>query len=195
MFDKRILNSIKTAGVLLLYKDRFAFMVGPNQSCRKLGVVRLGGHKERNEGIISCIKREVMEEASVNITIVSAPTTYYKAYWDEKGCQKVEHLPLEIKPIIVVGNRGRSTALYLARTEQCPIPAAEAHGILLLSKQDIRRLCSEPITLAQFVEQGGTLLQREDLDFELELEAGPHLKFLRALMDMDQALLEDFMKE
>lgn len=41
-----IYNSVQTVGAFVIYKDKFAFMIGPNKEKNKLGIVRFGGHVE-----------------------------------------------------------------------------------------------------------------------------------------------------
>jgi hypothetical protein len=83
-------ESIKTAGVYLLHNNRFAFMVGPDKSGESLGIVRLGGHVEDKEDILSCVRREVREEASANIIMEPSPITYYKTSWDTEACTLID---------------------------------------------------------------------------------------------------------
>lgn len=193
MFDIDLPSSIRTAGVYLLYRNKFAFMIGPNKNGDKLGIVRLGGHLEENEGIIDCVKREVREEASVDINVVSSLITYYKSSWEEESYEVKDKKIFDINPILVVGDKTRATALYLAYTEKQMVPAAEAHGIILLNEKEIVKICSEQLTLADFVNSGGDLLQSQKMNFALELNSGPHLRVLSRLMDTDGELIRRFM--
>lgn len=45
MFDLSVFNEFKTVGSFILYQDTLAFMIGPDKSDKKLGIMRLGGHK------------------------------------------------------------------------------------------------------------------------------------------------------
>ncbi len=54
---------MRTAGVYLKYQERFAFMVGTNEENTAHGVVRFGGHIDRDETATECAIRETMEEA------------------------------------------------------------------------------------------------------------------------------------
>jgi hypothetical protein len=192
VFDNFRASSFITAGVFLIYENKFAFMIGPDKSGDKLGIVRLGGHIEENEGIIDCIKREVREEASVAINIVSSSITYYMNSWAEETLEVITGSLLDLKPLLIVGDNKRATALYLAYTEERLVPAAEAHGIILLSEKQILEICSDKMTLTDFVNHGGQLLRSQEMNFEFELSAGPHLRFLSRLINCDSGLIKRF---
>jgi hypothetical protein len=168
-------------------------MIGPNKNGDKLGIVRLGGHIEENEGVIECVKREVREEASVDINVISSPITYYMSNWEEEKYGNMHESVFEINPILVVGVKKRATVLYLAYTEEQIVPAAEAHGIILLSENEIVEVCSKEISLGDFVRRGCELLQNREMNFELELSVGPHLKVLSRLIDKDDGFIRRFM--
>lgn len=52
-------NNARTSGAYVLYNGLFIFQVGPTKEGDKLGVVRLGGHREGNETALETAKREV----------------------------------------------------------------------------------------------------------------------------------------
>jgi 8-oxo-dGTP pyrophosphatase MutT (NUDIX family) len=52
-------------------------MFGPNKDKSAHGVVRFGGHIEKNETPVGCIIREAAEEASVSIKLFNSPHTFY----------------------------------------------------------------------------------------------------------------------
>lgn len=58
-------NGFKTVGSFILYKDTLAFMIGPDNTGEKLGVMRLGGHIEENESYLQTLEREIKEEGSM----------------------------------------------------------------------------------------------------------------------------------
>jgi hypothetical protein len=192
MFESLDDSSFRTAGVFLLYKNKYAFMIGPNRNGDKLGIVRLGGHIEENEGIVDCIKREVWEEARVDINIVSSPITYFKSSWEEKEFEVIEVDAFGAKPILIVNGVINATALYLATTAGHIVPSAEAHGIILLNEKEIVEICKNEITLSDFVSQGGELLQSQEMDLGFKLSAGPHLRFLYQLIDKEDGAIEGF---
>jgi len=57
----------KTSSAWVLVSGSFPFMVGPDQTGKLLGVVRLGGHIEQGETPWQCAVREVKEEADLDI--------------------------------------------------------------------------------------------------------------------------------
>lgn len=184
--------SMRTAGVFLLYQGKFAFMIGPNRYNDKLGIVRLGGHIEQSESLVECVLREVKEEASTDILLVSSTATYYKQSWEDRNYQLLENTELEPKPIIIVGDQNRATSIYFAYAEDTLVPSAEAHGIILLTEDDVIELCSRETLLKTFMKKGGIVLQNEELDVNLPMSPGPHLKFLKDLMLMNEKLVNEF---
>lgn len=184
-------KAIKTAGAYLVYQNRFAFMVGPDKTGEKLGIVRLGGHVEAGEDSISCARREIREEASVEIMIADSPATYYMRDWGTKTGQVIEG-GLYQNPILICGNEERATVLFLAYTEEALIPATETQGILLLNEKEIQLLCGGEVTLCEYIAQGGQLLQNVEMDPNLKLQPGPHLKFLNQLIQEKNPVIRGF---
>lgn len=188
-------ESVRAVGVFLLYKNKFAFMVGPNRDGSKLGIVRLGGHVEENEGAIACAVREVKEEASVRINMVSSPKTYYMRNWEDETYTLVDDCMLETKPIVKKGDETGATMIFLAYTQEQLVPAAEAHGIILLTEEDVFMICDNKISLRAFVNQGGELLQSKDMNYDLELSAGPHVRFLCNLLKINDNAIRNFIDQ
>jgi len=60
----------RTAGAYVFYDGYFVFMFGfgSNHPDSELGVVRFGGHREKDETVIECVTREVKEESSLDIS-------------------------------------------------------------------------------------------------------------------------------
>lgn len=69
MFELSVLNSFKTVGSFILYKDTLAFMIGPDNTDQKLGITRLGGHIELNELPEEACIREAQEESGLKISL------------------------------------------------------------------------------------------------------------------------------
>ena len=99
MSDINIHRNVKTSGAYVLYQGRFIFQVGPTKKGDRLGVVRLGGHKEFEETALETARREVLEEANMKITAVNAPITYHLNEWDSNA--SIIKLKEEIAPILV----------------------------------------------------------------------------------------------
>jgi 8-oxo-dGTP pyrophosphatase MutT (NUDIX family) len=181
-----VISKIVTAGVFVNINGYFPFQVGPSKSGTTLGVVRLGGHRENGETGWQCASRETFEEASIAITRMKPPATY----WYEAS----DYLTLSIgnweeddEPPILVGKRIESdfiTPIYLARSSETPVPAMETKGILLLRPEEIKTINSKPMTLGEYLETGGKAVFREDLPHDLVLEPYPHLRLLEILIDM-----------
>jgi 8-oxo-dGTP pyrophosphatase MutT (NUDIX family) len=76
-------SRVATAGAYVLADGLVVFMVGPNRAGDRLGVVRLGGHREAGETSWTCAGREVLEEASVRIRPIPPPATYWGARTEE----------------------------------------------------------------------------------------------------------------
>jgi len=130
MVSNDILKSLKTAGVFVLSENKFAFMIGPNKTKDKLGIVRFGGHIENNENVFECISRELYEEASAYINIVSSPTTYYKQSWDNEYIEIIDNIYFNINPLIIVGDVDYSTVIFLGYPQEELKPSHETSGII-----------------------------------------------------------------
>ncbi|PRT05025.1 NUDIX hydrolase [Bacillus wiedmannii] len=185
-------KNVRTSGVYVIYKNLFVFQVGPTNKGDTLGVVRLGGHKEDEETAVETAKREVREEATIDITILSSPSTYYKQNWNAQSKKiKVEN---EIDPILIIDSPGETLSImYMAYSENEPTPSSETNGLLLLSVSDIRLICSKEITLNDYIKQGGIAILKEKMDKELILQPFPQLLFLEELLKEDLVLLQQFL--
>lgn len=193
MFNVNVLNSLKTVGSFILYQNTFVFMIGPDKSGEKLGIVRLGGHIKENENYIQALKREIEEEASVKVKLINSPYSFYKRNWDDKCYYEItDNMPLEIKPLIITGDEARSTAVFFAYTEELPKPSSEAYGIILLKGNDIKDICSKKTCLKDFLKNGGTLIQQKEFDYDMEIYAGVHLIFLNKLMENGNDLVHRY---
>lgn len=185
-------KNVRTSGAYVMYKDLFVFQVGPTSKGDTLGVVRLGGHKEADETAVETAKREVEEEASMDITILNSPTTYYKEYWNAKSKKlKVEN---EVNPILIIDSPDESLSImYIAYSKMLPKPSSETNGLLLLSLNDIELICTGKITLNNYINQGGVAILKEKMDKELILQPFPQLMFLSELLKEDPVLLQQFL--
>ncbi|KAB7637906.1 NUDIX domain-containing protein [Bacillus sp. B3-WWTP-C-10-D-3] len=184
-------KNVRTSGAYVMYKNSFVFQVGPTSKGDTLGVVRLGGHKEADETAVETAKREVEEEASIDITILNSPTTYYKEYWNAQSKKlKVEN---KVNPILIIDSPDESLSImYVVYSKMQPKPSSETKGLLLLSLNDIELICTGKITLNDYINQGGVAILKEKMDKELILQPFPQLMFLSELLKEDPVLLQQF---
>ncbi|HDR7356045.1 NUDIX domain-containing protein [Bacillus wiedmannii] len=185
-------KNVRTAGAYVVYKNLFVFQVGPTSKGDTLGVVRLGGHKEGDETAVETAKREVKEEATIDIAILSSPCTYYKKNWDAQSKKII--VENEINPILIIDSRDETlSTMYMAYAENEPTPSSETNGLLLLSVNDIRLICSKEITLNDYIKQDGIAVLKEKMNKELILQPFPQLMFLAELLKKDPVLLQQFL--
>lgn len=132
------------------------------------------------------------EEASMDITILNSPTTYYKEYWNAQSKKlKVEN---EVNPILIIDSPDESLSImYIAYSKMLPKPSSETNGLLLLSLNDIELICTGKITLNNYINQGGVAILKEKMDKELILQPFPQLMFLSELLKEDPVLLQQFL--
>lgn len=185
-------KNVRTAGAYVVYKNLFVFQVGPTSKGDTLGVIRLGGHKEADETAVETAKREVKEEAAIDITILSSPSTYYKENWNAQSKKiRVEN---EINPILIIDSPDENLSImYMAHSENEPTPYSETSGLLLLSVSDIRLVCSKEITLNEYIKQGGMAILKEKMNKDLILQPFPQLMFLAEILKEDPVLLQQIL--
>lgn len=187
-------KQVNTAGAFLLVDGLFAFMVGPNKQ-GELCVVRFGGHRENSETALECLRREMKEEVSITVKPVSSPITYYAGSWEEEPKLIEQTFEAGIYPINIKGEEhGPLSILYLAYSEEEPIPDSETNGILFLNLADIELICRELITIDDFINNGGRALFHKELRRDIILKPGVHLKFLSMLIKKHPDLLDKFIK-
>lgn len=192
---KEIYNSVRTVGAFVIYKEKFAFMIGPNKQKDRLGIVRFGGHIEDSETIYECLHREILEEILTTVEIVNSPVTYYKESWEATSITELdERFPLEQQPIAVVGDSNLSTMLFLTYANSELRPSSETHGIIFLSKDEVKKVCSDRFTLKEFLENSGKVVEQKIIDYNLEVLVGPHLRFLCSLVVNNESLIDKYIK-
>lgn len=188
-------KQVNTAGAFILINDLFVFMVGPNQK-GDLCVVRLGGHKENNETAEECLKREIKEEASIDVTLANSPITYYLDLWYGEPGIIEQNFKTDKSPIIITGPQdGPLSILYFAYSDQEPVPDSETHGIIFLKKEDIDLICKEQITIDDFLKSGGKALFQKELRRDVILRPGVHLRFLSTLNKMNHNIIDNFIRK
>lgn len=182
-------NNARTSGAYVLYNGLFIFQVGPTKEGDKLRVVRLGGHREGNETALETAKREVFEEAQVEITPINPNITFYLSEWNEKPTKVNINEP--IVPILVKGNEESSyTIMYLSNTLTLPTPSSESKGLLLLSPENVLLICQNKISLSDYHNLDGVSILKTELDMNLILQPFPQLLFLSRLLNEETKLME-----
>ncbi|MDF2700082.1 MAG: mismatch repair protein MutT [Haloplasmataceae bacterium] len=194
LFDKGMLNSFKTVGTLILYHDTLAFMIGPDKTGEKLGIVRFGGHIEDGESLLQALNREIYEDCSISVNLINSPLSFYKKDWNDNELINVtKEINFEMQPFLLKGDNNRLSALFLSKTDIEPIPSSETNGIIFLTKQNIIDICNKKITcLSEFIKMGGKLVQQNKIDINKEIYAGVHLNLVFDLLLAQNQLIIDY---
>lgn len=181
---------VNTAGAYVCLDGLYPFAIGTRPYDGRIPVVRLGGHREEPETAWHCAAREVYEETNLRIKPLTPPTTYLadgdhletqlkEIQWQYETEQ--EHIPL-----LVVAYQHQDgmllSLMYLAQAEGLPTPSSEVKGLLLLEAKDIHRLCREPLTLEQYLSDGGKALLNHEFDRSLILEPFAQLRLLSRIL-------------
>ena len=179
-----------TAGLYLKYRDRFAFMIGPNPENSHHAIVRFGGHIEGDEGAIECALREANEEADVNAVLADAPKTYYVADKDSAPTEVCRAGHGSPRPILVSGGTEEdpNSIMFLGEAATEPTPCGETRGVVLLAPDQIRRVCERRVPLREVLDSDDMLLEVERLDRDLPVVPYLQCRFLNQLQDEYQLL-------
>ncbi|MBU5349147.1 NUDIX domain-containing protein [Paenibacillus lautus] len=176
----------KTVGVYLFINGLFAFAFGPNRHEGKLGIARFGGHIEANESIVECALREVKEETTLDVLLVSSPITYQIDSWDSR-LMEVEDEGKEVKPILRFGQN----VMFFARSNLEPKPWSETKGIILLSETELLRICNSEVTYGDFIAWGGSRIVRNEYSKDYILQPLGQMRFLARLMQERPDILKN----
>ncbi|HDR7556761.1 TPA: NUDIX domain-containing protein, partial [Bacillus mobilis] len=174
-------KNVRTSGAYVMYRNLFVFQVGPTSKGDTLGVVRLGGHKEADETAVETAKREVKEEASIDVSILNSPTTFYKENWNAQS-KKIK-IESEVNPLLIIDSQDETLSImYVAYSKIPPKPSSETNGLLLLSLNDIELICTGKITLNDYINQDGVAILKEKMNKDLVLQPFPQLLFLAEIL-------------
>ena len=183
---------VNTAGAYVCLDGYYPFAIGSKLHQGNIPIIRLGGHCEEHETGWQCAVREVYEEASLKIESLS-PQKIYVADWDrlETELQEIQwrhETEQEPVPLLVVTYRRENVTslslMYLAHAEGFPRPSSEVKGILLPGKEEIHRLCQEPMTLEQYLSRGGRAILNAEFDTKLLLEPFAQLRLLYRILSV-----------
>jgi hypothetical protein len=185
-------STISTAGTYISINGLFLFAIGIRPHDGNIPIVRLGGHREAQETGWQCALREVYEEARLNIQPVSSQKTYLIEWghldMELREIEWINQVEQEPDPFLVVRDRRKEhsslSLMYLARAGNMPTPSAEVKGLLLLSKEEIHRLCQKPETLEDYLYRGGRAIMTAEFDKSLVLEPFAQLSLLCRILDM-----------
>lgn len=186
---------IKTVGAIINIDGKFAFMFRKEKKTKYLTIVRLGGHIEENESAVKALRRELMEEANLKVSIISAPIQLERKHWYAKSFRRREKRIAGKVPLLVKGwGRDNPSLIYLCYGHERPKPDHETYGIVLLRPEDVKQLCKGPMLIREFLLRGGDLIPNGEIDDLQVLAAGPHVHFLQDLLDNEKDLMNKFMK-
>jgi hypothetical protein len=191
---------INTAGAYVCIHGFYLLAIGIHPHNGNIPIVRLGGHREEHETGWQCAVREVYEEANLHIRQLAPQRTYLSGgehlsteLQEMEWQNKIEHDPA---PCLVVSHRREGSIIlslmYHAQAEGIPIPSSEVKGLLLLTKEEIHRLCQEPQTLEQFLQRGGMAIMNAEFDKSLVLEPFLQLRLLSRILQIDPEFEADF---
>ena len=192
MFDIQSAR-INTAGAYVRVNELYLFTIGIKPHNGQIPVIRLGGHREENETGWECAEREVLEEASLQIEPITPQNTYL-IDWDnidaEPSIVQWQQTKQEPVPFLVVTYRHDEkvslSLMYLAHAKGIPTPSSEVKGLLLLEESEILRLCQEPVTLENFLNNGGKAILKDEFDTSRVLEPFAQLRLLSRILQMSE---------
>lgn len=185
-------RNVVTAGAFVWSQGRLVFMVGPTRAGDKLGVVRLGGHREAGESTEACAVREVMEEAAMAIRLLPAPATYFAGSPAKLPGEPLPTIdwPGSPRPVLVTERQdGGLAVLYLAVSDDPPVPSNESEGLLLPDRAWLERLTARRYTLAEYLAGGGQAVLRTQMEPGLVLEPSHQLRLFARLLAVHAGLV------
>lgn len=182
---------MEKAGSYVIVNGRMAFQMGPTPDKSDLAIVRLGGHREGNETAWECAQREVFEESQMRITPLVPSMTFQcpKTTLDtEIILEPIENYraPEEQPCPLIIGRHDTIhsvTDMFLATSDDDPIPSMETQALMLLTRNDVLRLCTETITLEEYQSSGGKVLFGQQVNSKLPLTPFGQLVMLSMILE------------
>lgn len=187
---------LNTAGAYVSIQGRYLFALGIEPHHGRIPVVRLGGHREKDETGWQCAVREIREEASLSLRPLRPRLTYlFHAEQPEDGPSALGGWPErkhEPSPFVVVAyvreDESILSLMYLSQADGNPLPSCEVRGLVLLTESEIQDLCRKPTTLRTFLEQGGQVILNGEFDLDRILEPFIQLRLLSGLLRTQRVL-------
>ncbi|MDA5108567.1 NUDIX domain-containing protein [Brevibacillus thermoruber] len=151
-------------------EDYVFFLAGTRHkfTSNELFYAGIGGHLEQGEDLISCGKREAMEEIGAEVQIQSSPTnTVYISKDKEIRTITIsdEPKPLAVYEMIHPSGSPREGNLYyiiiyLARMLTSPrdLKIDEVSGVITMNKEQVKKGIFRRITLKSLMEEGARLI-------------------------------------
>lgn len=185
-------NTTKS-GAYIFYNGYYLFMFGwgIDHKDNRLGVVRFGGHREKDETAAQCAIREIKEEASLDIELYRNINTYIEKY-NGNIYNKIIGSKSDNPILIRIGPDNNYSIMYLAYGKGELKPDTETQGILLLRKEDIANICSKDITFKEYKDMGGKYILASPLPDDGILSPNMQLHFLNKLFLMEPDLIADY---
>ena len=182
----------------MILKDEFVFAFGPTPDGSRLAVVRLGGHIMDDESWIQCVTREISEEADIIPELINPVSTY----WHESGSAHDNLVQVDLNgksgsaaTFLVTSTKRnyerRAALTYLAVARENPQPFAETVGIIFLGHSQVLNLCANPVSLDEFLSQGGRMMLRGSVDSSLVLTPFLQLRLLPELLRNEEMMFRD----
>lgn len=184
--------TINTAGAYITVNGLYLFALGADLHDGRIPVYRIGGHRQEDETAWECVLREASEETGLHIRPLEPERTYQVAeHSTEIELQEIEWRregPHEPAPLLVraVYSEGKTllSVMYLAQADELPTPSSEVKGLLLLDEENIYALCQRPLTLEQYLANGGQAILKHEFDQNLILEPFLQLRALSKLLEL-----------
>ena len=187
--EEEILKNVETVGAFILDKQQFIFSIGPNKSNEYLGITRLGGHIENGETILEALEREIFEEASTDIEVLSSTKCFFKRSWESVELEEVHISVNGVVPALVVGNEKRATVLFWGRISNVPCPSNETQGIIYLPLSVIKD--SRIIDCSSDLIQPSTfrVITQNKMNYDLKAKASVHVLALNQMLS-NQSIID-----